>query len=343
MDSHMVSEQGEALAPRPDDEQEDKEPTFPSIEEEGDQAPVAIKKAPPSMSCSDQSIATIPVSHYQSALHLNIQRRLHWWRSRRRPFHRDKEGDSSSVATRFPPQRRPLSRLHTPCVRLEHSLEGLRKSPLTVDSHTAAGLDYEESLPHDLLEETTQPWVATIRTSEGHHRDEGSPSQNIPPPQSDDQATQLLRLIPQLDQSQIQTLMTALKGKAASSPSPRAGASRPAAAASSPHVMGQANNMPIRPRTIRFTPFESDHYLPRESRTRSPPYQPCYSPHHPEPRARPTSHASSMYAQPSAAPDMMSEWASIKKELQELRKHVDAKVQWPMGPLSIRAAEVPQM
>ncbi|MQM21740.1 hypothetical protein Taro_054786 [Colocasia esculenta] len=59
------SEQGEALTPRPAKEQEDKEPTFPSIEEEGDQAPVAIKKAPPSTSCSDQSIATTPVSHYQ--------------------------------------------------------------------------------------------------------------------------------------------------------------------------------------------------------------------------------------------------------------------------------------
>ncbi|MQL90038.1 hypothetical protein Taro_022619 [Colocasia esculenta] len=120
--------------------------------------------------------------------------------------------------------------------------------------------------------------------------------------------------------------MTTLKGKAASSPSPRAGASRPAAATSGPHVtMGRADNTPIRPRTIRFTPFESEHYIPRESRPRSPPYQPCYSPHHPEPRARPTSRASSIYAQPSAAPDMMSEWASIKKELQELCRQVDPR------------------
>ena len=127
--------------------------------------------------------------------------------------------------------------------------------------------DYEESLPHDLFDEVTRPWVVTIHTSEGRRRDEGSPSRNTHPPQSDDQAAQLLRLIPQLDQSQIQTLMTALKGKAASSPSPRAGASRPAAAISGPHVsMGQADNTPIRPRTIRFTPFESEHYIPRESR-----------------------------------------------------------------------------
>ncbi|MQL97690.1 hypothetical protein Taro_030386 [Colocasia esculenta] len=184
--------------------------------------------------------------------------------------------------------------------------------------------DYEESLPHDLFDEVARPWVATVHTSEGRHRDEGSPSRNTHPPQSDDQASQLLHLIPQLDQSQIQTLMTALKGKAASSPSPRAGASRPAAATSGPHVtMGRAENTLIRPRTIRFTPFEFEHYIPRESRPRSPPYQPCYSPHRPEPRARPTSRASSIYAQPSAAPDMMSEWASIKKELQELRKQVD--------------------
>ncbi|MQM17201.1 hypothetical protein Taro_050168 [Colocasia esculenta] len=44
-------------------------------------------------------------------------------------------------STGCPPQRCPLSRPHTPCVRLEHSLEGLRKSPLIVDSHMAAGLD----------------------------------------------------------------------------------------------------------------------------------------------------------------------------------------------------------
>ncbi|MQM22424.1 hypothetical protein Taro_055476 [Colocasia esculenta] len=95
--------------------------------------------------------------------------------------------------------------------------------------------DYEESLPHDLFGESTRPWVATVHATENHHPDDGGPSQTIHPPQSDDQATQLLRLIPQLDQSQIQTLMTALKGKAASSPSPRAGASRPVAATTGPH------------------------------------------------------------------------------------------------------------
>ncbi|MQL95715.1 hypothetical protein Taro_028385 [Colocasia esculenta] len=186
--------------------------------------------------------------------------------------------------------------------------------------------DYQESLPHDLLEESARPWVAAAHTTESHHHDDGGPSQNIHPPQSDDQAAQLLHLIPQLDQSQIQTLMTALKGKVASSPSPRAGASRPAAATSGPHVvMGQADNTPIRPRTIRFTPFEYDHYHPRESRPRCPLYHPYYSPYHPESRARPTSHASSVYAQPSTAPDMMSKWASIMKELKELRKQVDPR------------------
>ncbi|MQM06098.1 hypothetical protein Taro_038916 [Colocasia esculenta] len=240
---------------------------------------------------------------------------LRFWVRWRQWRHRYLLSDIRHVAIRFPPQRRSLSRPHTPCVRLERSREGLRKSPLTVDSHTAAGLvrsslssleelsppfcahmsnmesylnpvydekqdpalytsqDYEDSLPHDLFGESTSPWVAVVHTSEGRRHNEGSPSQNIHPPQSDDQATQLLRLIPQLDQSQIQTLMTALKGNATSSTSPRAGASRPAAAASGPHVvMGQADNTPIRPQTIRFTPFESEHYLPRESRPRSPPY-----------------------------------------------------------------------
>ncbi|MQL88082.1 hypothetical protein Taro_020630 [Colocasia esculenta] len=265
---------------------------------------------------------------------LSFHSALRFWVRRRQQRRRDPSSDTLHIAIRnatrvasrsrrrqghrrdqykFPPQRRSLSRPHIPCVRLEHSLEGLRKSLLTVDSHTVAGL-------------VTRPWVATVHTSEGLRRDEGSPSRNTHPPQSDDQAAQLLHLIPQLDQSQIQTLMAALKGKAASSPSPRAGASRPAAATSGPHVtMGRADNTPIRPRTIRFMPFESEHYIPRESRPRSHPYQPCYSPHHPEPRARPTSRASSIYAQPSAEPDMMSEWASIKKELQELRKQVNPR------------------
>ncbi|MQL90283.1 hypothetical protein Taro_022881 [Colocasia esculenta] len=59
---------------------------------------------------------------------------------RRRGLCRNQEGDWTIVAIRIPPRRRSLSRPHTPCVRLEHSLEGLRKSPLTVDSHTVAGL-----------------------------------------------------------------------------------------------------------------------------------------------------------------------------------------------------------
>ncbi|MQL82458.1 hypothetical protein Taro_014939 [Colocasia esculenta] len=78
-------------------------------------------------------------------------RRLPWWRSRfvsallvwvirRHSKRRNPCSDACYVAIRFPPQRRSLSRPHTPCVRLERALEGLRKSPLTVDSHTAAGL-----------------------------------------------------------------------------------------------------------------------------------------------------------------------------------------------------------
>ncbi|MQM14361.1 hypothetical protein Taro_047293 [Colocasia esculenta] len=78
-------------------------------------------------------------------------RRLLWWRSRfdsallvwvrrRHPARRHQGSDAAYVTIRSPPQRHSLSRPHTPCVRLERTLEGLRKSPLTVDSHTAAGL-----------------------------------------------------------------------------------------------------------------------------------------------------------------------------------------------------------
>ncbi|MQL88590.1 hypothetical protein Taro_021150 [Colocasia esculenta] len=171
----FMSEQGEALAPRPAEEQEDEEPKSPSTEEEGVDRCVAIKKAPFPTSRSRSSIATPILSRYQSALHLNIKRRLRWWRSRalrfwvsrRRQRHRYLSSDTLHVAIsllksgrnamrvascsrrrqghrrdqhRFPPQRRSLSRPHIPCVRLEHSLEGLRKSSLTVDSHTVAGL-----------------------------------------------------------------------------------------------------------------------------------------------------------------------------------------------------------
>ncbi|MQL91493.1 hypothetical protein Taro_024106 [Colocasia esculenta] len=62
------------------------------------------------------------------------------WVRRRHPARRHQGSDAAYVAIRSPPQRRSLSRPHTPCVRLERALEGLRKSPLTVDSHTAAGL-----------------------------------------------------------------------------------------------------------------------------------------------------------------------------------------------------------
>ncbi|MQL97621.1 hypothetical protein Taro_030310 [Colocasia esculenta] len=62
------------------------------------------------------------------------------WVRRRHPARRHRGSEACYVAIRFPPRRHSLSRPHTPCVRLEHSLEGLRKSPLTVDSHTVAGL-----------------------------------------------------------------------------------------------------------------------------------------------------------------------------------------------------------
>ncbi|MQM00855.1 hypothetical protein Taro_033603 [Colocasia esculenta] len=111
--------------------------------------------------------------------------------------------------------------------------------------------DYEESLPHDLFGESTRPWVATVHASESHHHDDGGPALNAHLSQADDQAPQLLHLIPQLDHSQSQNLMTALKGKTVSSHSPRAGASHPMAPTSSPRIIpGQADNTPIRPRTI---------------------------------------------------------------------------------------------
>ncbi|MQL81817.1 hypothetical protein Taro_014272 [Colocasia esculenta] len=94
VDTSKGSEQGEALAPRPAEEKQDKEPTFPSIEEEGDQAPVAIKKAPPSTSRSDQGIATTSVSHYQfipseflSALRFWVRRRHHQRRNQNSDIH----------------------------------------------------------------------------------------------------------------------------------------------------------------------------------------------------------------------------------------------------------------
>ncbi|MQM22718.1 hypothetical protein Taro_055774 [Colocasia esculenta] len=65
---------------------------------------------------------------------------LRFWVRRRQKKRRNQNSDIPHVAIRFPPQRRSLSRPYIPCVRLEHSLEGLRKSPLTMDSHTVAGL-----------------------------------------------------------------------------------------------------------------------------------------------------------------------------------------------------------
>ncbi|MQM19131.1 hypothetical protein Taro_052130 [Colocasia esculenta] len=111
--------------------------------------------------------------------------------------------------------------------------------------------DYEESLPHDLLEESTWPWVAKVHASDSHRLDKSGPSLNVCSPHADELAAQLMCIIPQLDQSQIQNLMTALKGKATSSPSPRAGASRPMASTSSLRIItGPADITLIRPRAI---------------------------------------------------------------------------------------------
>ncbi|MQM22719.1 hypothetical protein Taro_055775 [Colocasia esculenta] len=97
-------------------------------------------------SCRVQEGAVSPVAFRRkegdttSVALLGLISALLVWVRRRHPTRRHQGSDAAYVAIRFPPQRRSLSRPHTPCVRLEHALEGLRKSPLTVDSHTAAGL-----------------------------------------------------------------------------------------------------------------------------------------------------------------------------------------------------------
>ncbi|MQL84662.1 hypothetical protein Taro_017179 [Colocasia esculenta] len=149
---------------------------------EGDTASVSLPGSQPSMSTS--------------------LRRLPWWRSRfvsallvwvrrRHPPRRNQRSDAGYVAIRLG----CLSNLE----RLSPSMESFLNPIYNSENPDAAfhnPQDYEESLPHDLFDEVARPWVATVHTSEGRHRDEGSPSRNTHPPQSDDQAAQLLRLIP---------------------------------------------------------------------------------------------------------------------------------------------------
>ncbi|MQL70041.1 hypothetical protein Taro_002328 [Colocasia esculenta] len=111
--------------------------------QEGALASVAFRRKE-----GDTASVTLPGSQPSTS---TSPRRLVWWRSRfvsallvwvrrRHTARRNRRSDAWYVAIRFPPQRRSLSRPHTPCVQLERALEGLRKSPLTVDSHMAAGL-----------------------------------------------------------------------------------------------------------------------------------------------------------------------------------------------------------
>ncbi|MQL79173.1 hypothetical protein Taro_011622 [Colocasia esculenta] len=139
---------------------------------DGDELPVALRKAPLTLSRSEERKATLHLSLYQSALHVYISEAITLvaitfvsallvWVRRRHQARRNQRSDACYVAISVVQaceesdgvgvanrrrrrasriQRCSLSRPHTPCVRLERALEGLRKSPLTVDSHTAAGL-----------------------------------------------------------------------------------------------------------------------------------------------------------------------------------------------------------
>ncbi|MQL70657.1 hypothetical protein Taro_002961 [Colocasia esculenta] len=342
-----------------------KNPWSSSSEAEGDHPGVAIWKATDCAAHSGTRKATAPSRRWERRDHSSdktdvvIRRRVNGGDKEGVAIrHRDKEHDRKRVAIRSnlisvhyeeECDLVPVGILVATVTLSPSASETRMESYLNLiygnenqDATFYTSQDYEESLPHDLLEESTRPWVATVHASESHRPNDGGPSQTIHSPQADDQAAQLIRLIPQLDPSQIQNLMTALKGKAASSPSPRAGASCPMASTSGPRVVtGLADNTLIWPRAIRFTPFESEHHRPRELRPRSPPYLPCYSPPSLEPRTRLASRASSLYAQPSAAPDMMSEWASIKKELQELRKQVDPRQRHDVHMPNINGLWVP--
>ncbi|MQM11848.1 hypothetical protein Taro_044760, partial [Colocasia esculenta] len=127
-------ERSEAPVPWPAEEQEDENPQLCPSEE----------KATPPLSLSRRRLRLCRVKekgrrHCICRFTRFVNALLVWVR-RRHPARRHQGSDVAYVAIKFPPQRRSLSRPHTPCVRLEHALEGLRKSPLTVDSHTAAGL-----------------------------------------------------------------------------------------------------------------------------------------------------------------------------------------------------------
>ncbi|MQM18882.1 hypothetical protein Taro_051880 [Colocasia esculenta] len=132
--SHWI-ERSEAPVPWPAEEQEDENPQLcPS--EEKETRPLSRSRRRLGL-CRVQEKGS---RHYICRFTRFVSALLVWVR-RRHPARRNRRSDSCYVAIRFPPQRRSLSRPHTPCVRLERALEGLRKSPLTVDSHTAARLD----------------------------------------------------------------------------------------------------------------------------------------------------------------------------------------------------------
>ncbi|MQL86647.1 hypothetical protein Taro_019173 [Colocasia esculenta] len=113
-------ERSEAPVPWPAEEQEDENPHL----------------------CPSEEKSALHVYIYKAItlVAITIVSALLVWVRRRHPARLHRGSDVWYVAIRFPPRRRSLSRPHTPCVRLEHSLEGLRKSPLTVDSHTVVGL-----------------------------------------------------------------------------------------------------------------------------------------------------------------------------------------------------------
>ncbi|MQM06797.1 hypothetical protein Taro_039626 [Colocasia esculenta] len=154
------SEQGEALAPRPAEEQEHEEPKSPSLKKK---ATTALSRSRRRHCLRRVHVVSPPSEHQEvtALVVITFISVLRFWVRRRHDQRRNPNSDTRPVAIRrrhrlrrdtrrrhnprryqckFPPHRRSLSRPHTPCVRLEHSLEGLRKSPLTVDSHTAAGL-----------------------------------------------------------------------------------------------------------------------------------------------------------------------------------------------------------
>ncbi|MQL73379.1 hypothetical protein Taro_005711 [Colocasia esculenta] len=150
--THAINERSEAPVPWPTEEQEDENPHLCPSEEKATR-PLSRSRRRLSLCCVQKKRKAIPhlslcqvVSpplEYQEEITLvaiTFVSALLVWVRRRHPARRHRGSDACYVAIRFPPQRRSLSRPYTPCVRLEHSREGLRKSPLTVDSHTVARL-----------------------------------------------------------------------------------------------------------------------------------------------------------------------------------------------------------